>query len=475
MHIIDEDDLARVEAKVQARHGIESVAGKAAKLKQLPYAPRKPFMPFHQSDKRWACLVCHRRAGKTVASIRHLERAALTLARPNPRFAYFAPLLKQAKDVAWQYLKDGALGIEGATINESELRVDYPNGGRVRIYGADNPDALRGLYLDGVVLDEHADMRPEVWESVIRPALADRQGWAVFIGTPKGRNLFYEIYRQAQANPDEWFSLMLKASESGLLLDEELAAARQMMDESTYLREFECSFDEPDVAQFIATRDCLDAVAREEAFDGPPLVMGVDVARFGDDRSSIVIRRGDTVADIRRLRVDTMQLVGHVITEILHWAPQQVFVDGVGVGGGVVDRLRQQGYRVVDVSAGTRAMQADRYANLRAEMWGRMREWLRTRGRIPNDQRLIDDLVSPLYSYDASNRVQLEKKADMKKRGLPSPDSGDALALTFAFPVPERPALGHHCFVRRRSKQGHGSGEDGQPAYRTATSVGLRG
>ena len=98
---------------------------------------------------------------------------------------------------------------------------------------------------------------------------------------------------------------------------------------------------------------------------------------------------------------------------------------------------------MVDVSAGTRAMQADRYANLRAEMWGRMREWLRTRGRIPNDQRLIDDLVSPLYSYDASNRVQLEKKADMKKRGLPSPDSGDELAMTFAFPVPERPALGH--------------------------------
>lgn len=415
-------------------------------LIKLDYTPRGQFKEFHRTGKRWSCLVCHRRAGKTVASVRHLERAALTCTLPNPRFAYIAPLYKQAKDVAWQYLRDGASPLvpHGAKLNESELRADYPNGGRVRLYGADNPDAMRGIYLDGVVLDEYADMKPDMWSSVLRPALADRGGWAVFIGTPKGRDSFYQIWREALKDDENWYTMMLKASESGLLSSSELAAARQTMAENTYNREFECSFDEPDVAQFIDTLDCDAAMKREEAHAGQPVVLGVDIARFGDDQSCIVIRKGDTVHAIKRYRCDTMQMVGHIATECLQYEPQQIFVDGVGVGGGVVDRLRQLNFKVVDVSAGTRAIQSARYANLRAEMWANMREWLRTRGKIPNDQKLIDDLVAPTFKFDQSNRILLEKKSEMKARGLPSPDSGDALALTFAFPVQAVPAQAQH-------------------------------
>jgi phage terminase large subunit len=130
----------------------------------------------------------------------------------------------------------------GARVHESELRVDYPKGGQVRLYGADNADALRGIYLDGIVLDEYADMDPRVWSEIIRPALADRGGWAVFIGTPKGRNAFFELWRRAQSQAD-WFTLMLKASDTGLIPASELKLAKRDLSEEQYAQEFECSFD----------------------------------------------------------------------------------------------------------------------------------------------------------------------------------------------------------------------------------------
>jgi phage terminase large subunit len=208
------------------------------------YRPRTPFVPFHRRTQRFACLVCHRRAGKTVASINELQEGALRCPLMRPRFAYIAPFLKQAKAVAWDYLRAAMAPLRpsGAGTHETELRADYHNSGQVRLYGADNPDALRGIYLDGVVLDEYADMDPRMWSEVIRPALADRQGWAVFIGTPKGRNAFFELWRRALADKD-WFSLMLKASETGLITESELALARRELSEEQYAQEFECSFD----------------------------------------------------------------------------------------------------------------------------------------------------------------------------------------------------------------------------------------
>jgi phage terminase large subunit len=188
--------------------------------------------------------VTHRRAGKTVACIQELQRGAWSSPRHRPRFAYVAPYLKQAKTVAWDYLRAAMAPLRGiaATVHEGELRVDYRNGGQVRLYGADNPDALRGIYLDGVVLDEYADMDPRVWPEIIRPALSDRQGWAVFIGTPKGRNAFFEMWRRARSE-DGWFAMMLKASETSLIPEAELALARRDLSEEQYAQEFECSFD----------------------------------------------------------------------------------------------------------------------------------------------------------------------------------------------------------------------------------------
>jgi len=187
-------------------------------------------------------MVCHRRAGKTVACVADLNDAALRCVKKDGRFGYIAPFFVQAKDIAWQYLRGFATQIPGVTINESELRVDYPNRARVRLYGADNADRMRGLYFDGVVLDEPADMRPSVWPEIIRPTLSDRAGWAVFIGTPKGRNEFYSIYNRACAS-DDWFSMLLPASTSGILPQEELDDARATMTPEQYEQEYECSFE----------------------------------------------------------------------------------------------------------------------------------------------------------------------------------------------------------------------------------------
>lgn len=209
---------------------------------EIPYAPRKAMVPYHARTQRWACIVAHRRFGKTVGVVNDLIRSSLTSSKENHRAAYIAPFYSQAKAIAWDYAKFYSAPIPGIRINESELRIDYPNGARLRLFGADNYDAMRGLYLDDAALDEPADFPPNAWPMVIRPALADRQGRATFMGTPKGKNQFWEIHDHAKDDPD-WFSLVLKASQTGILPQAELDEARRAMGEDRYDQEFECSFE----------------------------------------------------------------------------------------------------------------------------------------------------------------------------------------------------------------------------------------
>lgn len=209
----------------------------------VDYRPRPYFLPYHEREQRWACIVAHRRAGKTVATVFDLLTAALSTKKQNGRYAYIAPYYAQAKAIAWDYLKRYGAPVADRIL-ESELAVDLKNGSRVRLFGADNPDALRGIYLDGVVLDEYGDQRPTVWGEIIRPLLADRRGWATFIGTPKGKNHFFDIREQARTS-DDWLYLDLKASETGALAADELADAKRTMTDAQYQQEFECAFDVP--------------------------------------------------------------------------------------------------------------------------------------------------------------------------------------------------------------------------------------
>ena len=134
-----------------------------------------------------------------MLAVNHLIKTALSCDKPSPRCAYLAPLRNQAKQIAWDYVKQYARPIPGTVFNESELRADFPNGARLTLYGCDNPDTLRGIYLDAVVLDEYAQMPPRVWGEVVRPCLSDREGSALFIGTPFGKNEFWKLWTQAPA------------------------------------------------------------------------------------------------------------------------------------------------------------------------------------------------------------------------------------------------------------------------------------
>ena len=210
----------------------------------LGYRPRPPQLEIHNAvnKNRFTVVVAHRRMGKTVSAILHLIDAALNNERKDPRYAYIAPTYAQAKRVAFDYLCEYTRPL-GAKINIAELRVDFL-GRRISLYGSENGDSLRGQYFDGVVLDEIGDQNPKIWNEIVRPALADRMGWCLFIGTPKGNNHFADFKERAQKT-EGWSFLEFKASETGILADKELADAKAEMGDDKYRQEFECSFDAP--------------------------------------------------------------------------------------------------------------------------------------------------------------------------------------------------------------------------------------
>ncbi len=215
------------------------------------YKPRKPQKEIHKAmhNSRFVVAVCHRRMGKTVAAINQLIHSALKCDKSKPQYAYIAPTYGQAKRIAWEYLVEYTRPL-GATVRASELRVDFM-GRRISLYGADSPDSLRGIYLDGCVIDEIGDVNPALFNEVIRPALSDRLGWCMFIGTPKGSNHFKGLrdYALDDTNPT-WDLREYKASQTGLIAEDELRDAKKAMGDNKYEQEFEISFDAPIVGSY---------------------------------------------------------------------------------------------------------------------------------------------------------------------------------------------------------------------------------
>ena len=226
----------------------------------IPYTPRSAFLPYHQAKQRFCLSVAHRRAGKTVARINKLIRKAATCTKPDPRFGYLAPFFVQAKDIAWAYTKHYSApvmqlsGDFNGKANETELSIRMPhNNATIRLYGAENADRMRGLYFDGIAVDEAQDIAPSVLSSIIVPTLSDRQGWLDLSGTPKGwGNLLGVTYQRALEENDanalvgsdpEWFIQILKASQTGIIPEDELNRMRKLMLANQYLQEFECDFD----------------------------------------------------------------------------------------------------------------------------------------------------------------------------------------------------------------------------------------
>jgi len=408
----------------------------------LGYKPHPHQLEIHKAmaEHRFCVIVSHRRFGKTLLSIMSLIDSALRCDREHPRFAYVAPRLKQAKQIAWMYLSDKSMRIHGARKNESELYVDLPNGARIQLYGATekNEEAMRGLYLDGVVVDEVAGLRPHVWGEIIRPALTDRRGWALFIGTPHGMDLFYELHQHSMTDPS-WFTGLYRVDETDLpwLPAEEIELARRTMSDAAFRQEFLCDFSAA-AENALITIDQVSASTKknhpERAFQFAPRVVGVDVARFGDDRSVIQRRQGLLALEpIVFQDIDNMTLAGRVGEVLLDWKADACFVDA-GRGEGVIDRLRQLGHLVMEINFGGTAND-DHYADKRTEMWMGIKTWLEAGGEIPNHSELKTDLCVPLYGFMPNGKVKMESKDKIKERFMKSPDLGDALALTFAQPV----------------------------------------
>lgn len=415
----------------------------------LGYKPRQWQRECHLARKRFTVLALHRRAGKTELAIMELVDKALRFTLDMGLFFYVTPELKQAKTVAWTRLKQRIepLRLAGAVaISEGDLSVTFlHNHATIRLYGGDNPHAMRGVRLDGVVIDEVAQIKPEVWDEIVQPALSDREGWALFIGTPHGVNMFSKLFYDAQVLP-EWHSARYTVYDTESINPSEVARLKRDMPEAAFAREYLCDFTaagDDQVISIIEAEDAARVVHPMGSMDYAPIILGVDPARFGDDRSVIQRRQGLQAFDPLIFEgIDNMLLAAKVAVEIERHKPDAVFIDS-GNGGGVIDRLRQMGHDIIEVNFGGKSS-SKLYANKRAEMWFELRDWLRAGGSIPNMNALKQDLGAPTYKFNPSNQILLEPKDDIKKRGLPSPDLGDALALTFAHPVSKRRMIASH-------------------------------
>lgn len=430
----------------------------------IQYRPRPWQAEVHRRRARFSVLVCHRRAGKTVMAVMELIDKALKLNRQDGRFAYIAPFKHQAKDVAWSYLKMYGMRVPNTTVNETECYIEFNKKqqdgtilkARIKIYGADDPDALRGSYLDGVVLDEVAQMKSMVWGEVIRPMLSDRSGWVIFLGTPKGINLLSELYyfatdEQELAKGDaaknrDWYGKKFTVYETdGAVSPAEVEDCKRTQTDRQFRQEYLCDFNAGADDVLLAVDDVMEAVERFRSRDleawGDRLeaiVMGVDIAANGGDDSAICVRQGNTILYLQRFKGYTqMQMVEQIALMNKRFGCDSIFVDGTGgYGGGVVEQLNRIGIRAVDIQFQSRQQLLDKkFLNKRAEIWWKMAEWVKLKGMVPDDKVLHAELCAPTFWHNGAGLLQLESKAEMKSRGLHSPDSADALALTFSFSV----------------------------------------
>jgi hypothetical protein len=419
----------------------------------LDYAPRVRFLPYHQRTQRWAALICHRRAGKTVCTLNDQIKRALKQRKPDGRYAFILPQRNQAKEVAWKYLKKFAAPLLTEDPRESELSVCLIGSGTLRLYGADNPDALRGGYFDDVVLDEFGDMLPDVWFEVVRPMLADRKGSATFIGTIKGANAFWKLFEAAQRDP-AWFTMLMKASESGILPQSELDDMRRDMGEDRYRQEMEC---DPNVAikgAFYADEmRVMEAEGRIRPIDivrDIPVRTGWDIGRT----DSTAITFWQCVGHERRL-VDYYEMSGKVIThyaDVLydkkhehgwkyaeHYWPHDMAAHMLDSEKSRIEMMAAKGVHgeivpAHDVLEGV---------NVVRKMLGRT--WI-----DPNRcKRIIDALRQYRREWDA--RIQMWKPSEFKDWTNNGADSVRTFAVGFDDPTPLKPRS-----ERRRSGQSEG-------------------
>jgi hypothetical protein len=401
----------------------------------------------HGKRFRRASVVWHRRYGKDTTVLNIMAR---DIFKRVGSYWHLFPLQKQARIAIWNGVdNDGKrildkvfpLAIRKRTL-ERDMMIEFTNGSIYQLVGSDNYDSLVGSNPVAVVFTEWGISDPAAWD-YIRPMIRANSGWAAFVFTPRGRTHGYVTHQMAEHNP-KWFYQTLTVDDTGAISEAEIQEDRdEGYSEAKIQQEYYCSFEADDASQFISGSDVAEARTREAfATIDDEIVMGVDVARKGNDRSCIYVRQGNDARShgfTTYETQDTMTLVGLVTEAIAKYRPHGVFIDETGVGGGVVDRLAQMGHDVVGVNFGSGS---DHHvtgtpvaANKRAEIWINLRNNLGRGLAIPDEDGLNFELLGPGYGYDGQNRMLLESKDSMAKRGIRSPDVADALALTYAYPV----------------------------------------
>lgn len=424
------------------------------------FKPRPWQQKCFEIQKRYTVLACHRRSGKSTLALAELITKALQ-DTSGGNYVYIAPELKQARRIAWKTLKQMCscfLGVDDGQggkfdlvrFYETDATVVFNNtNSTIMLLGADNPDNIRGSKLAGAVIDEVAQMPKEIWGEIVRPALMDSHGWALFIGTPKGVNFFSELFDRGQ-NPDyqdEWISQKFTCYETGALSEKEIEAYKRDEPEETFKREMLCDFSASASDQLINLFTAQQAAQKSinpNYLGNTPLVLGVDVARFGEDRSVLCYRKGILCYDPITVKdVDLVTLAGVVKNSVRQWHPKAIFVDGTGVGGGLADILHSVGIDCRDINFGSKSSEPE-FANKRTEMWCKVADWLGKGGILPHgNDELVAELAMPTYVVNERNQKVLESKPKIKDRLGRSPDLADALALTFADEVaPDDPIMG---------------------------------
>lgn len=412
------------------------------------FTPRPYQLPFLQAMERGtkrAALIWHRRCGKGKTLINFT--AARMCERVGAYYHVF-PEYSQGKKIMWDGRdKDGFKFTDHfpkeirSKVNETELKITLRNGSIWQIIGADNYDSLVGPNPVGIVFDEWAvsDKYPKAWD-YFRPILAENGGWAVFIFTPRGRNHGFELYQNALNNPD-WFCQVLTVRDTQAITQEAIETERRAgMSDDMIQQEFYCSFIASTSDVLIPFELIQAAMDRDVYYGHSSRIAGLDVARFGDDRTALVVRQGGSISYVETWgKADVVETAGRVMERYKSKLFDSVAVDTIGIGAGVADILRSNGIPVAMVQVSERATDEERFDSQRDELWYSLREWFEDgaccipKALMPNlRQAILKDIQDIRFKYSPVGKIKVEKKDEMKKRLGYSPDIGDALCLTFS-------------------------------------------
>ena len=385
---------------------------------------------FDHGTARFFMLVWHRRARKTTLDVNLLIREAMRNERSV--YTYVGPTYRQAKAITWRdpnmlfrYLPDKKLF--PWTKNESELFIEFHNGSLLQIKGADDPDSLRGLDSRGVVFDEWALQKENIWLEIFRPIIAqDPTRWAVFSFTPKGENHAAAMWRDREG--DDWYKSILPASVSGLVPAGELAKAKAEMPLSLYNQEFECQFIGEEERTLITSAMLagLQGVTRVSPMD--KTLVACDPATGGDECVILVFHNGDVIDQVVLHERNSMIVSGHLHNVALRHKTKNIIIDEIGVGKGIYDDLRLKGFEVQGFNSSSKSVDTNRFYNKRAEAWWYVAEQVKAHNvGYPEDNETRRQIVATRFRIVNSNgQVRVDPKDDTKKLLGHSPDRADA-------------------------------------------------